>query len=698
MADTKVEDLIALASVTDDDLLYIVNDPLGSPFGNHVTVANLMAGNVLVDGSRALTANWNAGAFKITANQLESTVVAGTAPLVIASTDLVTNLNADRLDGNHAAAFLKTDGTAPLTAAWDAGSFSITALTLHSDVATGTAPLAVASTTLVTNLNADTVDGLHATAFVTVDGTTPLTGNWDVGTFTVTALRFVSDQVTGTAPFTVASTTVVTNLNADLLDGQHASAFGDVSAAAVIADNTIVRGDGGTKGVQGSGITVDDTDNVSGVGTFGLAGDITNYEAVNDGNPELRLGATDAEELHVQAVYDAVAQTLSHVLFQTDVLSAVANKGLFRFNVDGTAILDIDDGGIDLDTGKALSINGTDVITATTLGDGVTASSLTSVGTLVALTANGAVDFSGAASVVVSNGVGPVVAITGEIAVDTDGDGSTVTQGVFKYFDGTRTMVAFGVDGYPSTDNDVMAFDSATNAVTWQAQVGAGGSSEWTDLAGVLHPADSGGAQDIVAGGTAVLDSARASFYKAGVALSVQNTTNAVSNQVAIFHGGDRGIAANNDEAYFSLSLDDDTEVQTEFARLTWVATDIATASKDGAVEIAAMVANTLTTLATINGTGLDIATGDDYQIGGTSVLNATTLGGAVKNSNLQNFGTVTALTMSTTGVLTLPSTAAPVVDATGEFAHDTTITDFTGGALIYHSGAEVFGQFSYHV
>ena len=37
-------------------------------------------------------------------------------------------------------------------------------------------------------------------------------------------------QSTGTAPFVVASTTVVTNLNADLLDGQHASTFATVAS------------------------------------------------------------------------------------------------------------------------------------------------------------------------------------------------------------------------------------------------------------------------------------------------------------------------------------------------------------------------------------------------------------------------------------------------------------------------------------
>lgn len=57
------------------------------------------------------------------------------------------------------------------------------------------------------------------------DGTVPLTANWDVGAFTITGTRFISDIATGTAPFGVSSTTVVTNLNADLLDGLSSAAF-----------------------------------------------------------------------------------------------------------------------------------------------------------------------------------------------------------------------------------------------------------------------------------------------------------------------------------------------------------------------------------------------------------------------------------------------------------------------------------------
>ena len=63
------------------------------------------------------------------------------------------------------------------------------------------------------------------------DGSVPLTANWDVGAYTLTGTRFISDIAQGTAPFGCTSNTVVTNLNADLLDGESASAFQDAHAA-----------------------------------------------------------------------------------------------------------------------------------------------------------------------------------------------------------------------------------------------------------------------------------------------------------------------------------------------------------------------------------------------------------------------------------------------------------------------------------
>ena len=105
------------------------------------------------------------------------------------------------------------NGTVPLTADWDAGSFEIRAQTFESDVTTGTAPLVVASTTKVDNLNAATVNGHADTAFLHADGTINATGTIN------------STLAVGTAPITVTSTTKCTNLNADLLDDLNSTAF-----------------------------------------------------------------------------------------------------------------------------------------------------------------------------------------------------------------------------------------------------------------------------------------------------------------------------------------------------------------------------------------------------------------------------------------------------------------------------------------
>lgn len=63
------------------------------------------------------------------------------------------------------------------------------------------------------------------THYLLASGARALTGNWDAGAFQVRALKFYSDQATGTAPFTVLSTTKVANLNVDRLDDLHAASF-----------------------------------------------------------------------------------------------------------------------------------------------------------------------------------------------------------------------------------------------------------------------------------------------------------------------------------------------------------------------------------------------------------------------------------------------------------------------------------------
>ena len=85
--------------------------------------------------------------------------------------------------------YIRSNGSTPLSADWDAGDHQIRAKQFYPDVATGTAPFVVNSTTKVANLNADLLDGYHA-------------GN-----------------SSGQIP--ISNGTKNTNLNADMVDGYH---------------------------------------------------------------------------------------------------------------------------------------------------------------------------------------------------------------------------------------------------------------------------------------------------------------------------------------------------------------------------------------------------------------------------------------------------------------------------------------------
>jgi len=67
--------------------------------------------------------------------------------------------------------------------------------------------------------------------YLRADGTRALSANWDVGSYEVRAEKLYADVATGTAPLTVASTTKVANLNADLLDDQEGSYYLNIANA-----------------------------------------------------------------------------------------------------------------------------------------------------------------------------------------------------------------------------------------------------------------------------------------------------------------------------------------------------------------------------------------------------------------------------------------------------------------------------------
>ena len=92
----------------------------------------------------------------------------------------------------------------------------------------------------------------------------------------------------------------------------------------------------------------------------------------------------------------------------------------------------------------------------------------------------------------------------------------------------------------------------------------------------------------------------------AGNTALLTNTTDNASVQTAILQG-DRATMADNDEAYLTLQLSNDAGTQTEFARLTWVATDVnAATSVDGRLDFGVVTAGTFADELQIDGAALE--------------------------------------------------------------------------------------------
>lgn len=122
---------------------------------------------------------------------------------------------------------LLADGTIPLTSDWDVGTFTITALSFTSDIATGTAPLVVASTTVVTNLNADTVDGIEGAELIQRDGSVDFTGKQLV-TSLVQDWNDATDEATVTFDLALSNkhrVTITSNRTLALSNASNAQAF-----------------------------------------------------------------------------------------------------------------------------------------------------------------------------------------------------------------------------------------------------------------------------------------------------------------------------------------------------------------------------------------------------------------------------------------------------------------------------------------
>ena len=118
--------------------------------------------------------------------------------------------------------------------------------------------------------------------------------------------------------------------------------------------------------------TVTGANALSGEATFTYDGsDLKILEPVNDGSPSFSIGGADAEKGMIQAVYDAGAQTLNYLEISTATADGGADAGKIRFDVDGTDILEIDDGGVTFTNASAWEV-GVAPTTSSTAGRALT--------------------------------------------------------------------------------------------------------------------------------------------------------------------------------------------------------------------------------------------------------------------------------------------------------------------------------------
>ena len=174
------------------------------------------------------------------------------------------------------------------------------------------------------------------------------------------------------------------------------------------------------------------------------AGDITMYNAVNDGNPTISLGKDSADRAEFMAEYHSGAQTFNRLRIKTYSSSSATNAGRITFYVDETTMGEFRDSGLNIPSDKSFSIGGTNILADTggsttlsnidaldatteatiesaidTLGNLTSASSLETVGTITSGT------WRGTAIEMDSGGTGLVGATDGKIVV-ADGSGGPV--------------------------------------------------------------------------------------------------------------------------------------------------------------------------------------------------------------------------------------------------------------------------------
>jgi len=602
-----------------------------------ITTVDINGGTI--DGATIATSNITVGSSKTL------DVSAGTLTLANdqISGDAVTG-------GTIGATTITALTTAGITASADIdiGSHDLKAETLTSDVSTGTAPLTVASTTEVANLNAAKLSGADWDAPLAIGGTTAAAGTF--AALTATGLSVSDGNITNVGQISLDAIAADDQDIQIKIDGDRAAALdilegGTVSmmkfdttngAENIIMGNALVTiGDGTAEDTKlifdGNEVDfrlgIDDSANEFEIGP-GAAHDTTPAIVIDGSGHVTRIGQSSAgankylkwDNSNSRAVWDTVSGTASSVAADdiadgdgaveietstggVDISTDAVNQALTMGNTSGATVIN----GLTLDVNSA-GVSTLDAVTSHTITTPITA--ITS-STSVTLT-------SPVVKVTSSTSQRPVFTIED---TNADGNGPTFTLAkVGGSQEDTNVVGNFTFDGQDDGDN-TQTYGSIVTSV-----VDASAGAEKGKM--VFNVAETDGT---VTQGLAITGTGTDTIVDVTIGNGLQSTTTIAGNLTV--------SGATTTVSSTELHVTDDI--------ITVSKGNDTIANADGSgVEIDATGATNLywkyvhSNTAWTSNVDIDTATTSDvYKIAGTSVLTNNTLGSGVVTSSLTTVG-----------------------------------------------------------
>lgn len=289
----------------------------------------------------------------------------------------------------------------------------------------------------------------------------------------------LTSDMTYTSSHVNTNNTVLNVIRLDNLAGSGGSGTGDVTAAANIGDNAIVRGDGGAKGVQTSFSSISDTGAITmGDGSQVSLSFNSNLSGATD--PSISFGnslITLTTGLSIASAGVFGFSGRSEIVSTADGYLTIRNDAATDFEM-------LRFGGV---TTAFVGLQRTNAELAVMLADESAFSALRT-STVYAGTTNVAGELTLKApladpvftsSLQLPNGAAPVTDAVGEIALDT-----TITdhQPLLQYFSSAGEMLVPAIfrSDLPTTDNYVLTYDAVQDTFVFEAQAGGGGGTVGT--------------------------------------------------------------------------------------------------------------------------------------------------------------------------------------------------------------------------